>query len=192
MKNNQLKNVLELFATGDNEDVVLESAKTTIFARQIVDRLISLRLRAKVSQADIAQHMGVTQSRVSKIEHGNDKSLTIGQIASYLGAIGMRFEIRFCQPGDTIVERLKSHAFELFGCLQKISDLSNGDPKMEQAALLMHAETIVNVDHFVAASAASLPLAQESIKKLKPGPVRKSRKESARNSRGDVQEPVVV
>ncbi len=192
MKNSQLKNVLDLFDTGDEADAVLESAKSAMFERQIVDRLISLRLLRKASQGDVAKHMGVTQSRVSKIEHGDDRSLSIGQIDSYLEALGMRFEMRFCQSGDTIVERLKSHALELFGCLQKISEMSHGDPEMEKAALRMHAETIVNVDRFVSSSAATLPLVQESIKKLKPTSTRKTKKEPGRLSHDAVQEPAVV
>ncbi len=192
MKSSQLKNVLDLFDTGDEEDAVLESAKSAMFERQIIDRLISLRLLSKASQGDVAKHMGVTQSRVSKIENGDDRSLTIGQIDSYLEALGMRFEMRFCQSGDTIVERLKSHAFELFGCLQKISDMSNGDPEMEKAALRRHAETIVNVDRFVSSSAATLPLVQETIKKLKVSSARKAKKEPGRVTPDAVQEPAVV
>ena len=192
MKNNQLKNVLDLFDTGDEEDAVLESAKSAMFERQIVDRLISLRLLRQASQGDVAKHMGVTQSRVSKIENGDDRSLSIGQIDSYLEALGMRFEMRFCQSGDTIVERLKSHAFELYGCLQKISEMSNGDPEMEKAALRMHAETIVNVDRFVSSSAATLPLVQESIQTLKATSTRKAKKEPVRLSHDAVQEPAVV
>ncbi len=191
MKNSQLKNVLDLFDTGDEADAVLESAKTAMFERQIVDKLISMRLLRKASQGDVAKHMGITQSRVSKIEHGDDRSLSIGQIDSYLKALGMRFEMRFCQSGDTIVERLKSHAFELFGCLQKISEMSNGDPEMEKAALRMHAETIVNVDRFVS-SAATLPRVQESIQKLKATSASKAKKKPGRLSHEAVQEPAVV
>lgn len=54
-------------------------------------RLIEMRKRAGLTQADVAARMGISKARVSHIEHG--AVATIDLLARYLDAIGGRLEI---------------------------------------------------------------------------------------------------
>ena|SRR3990167_1014612 len=54
----------------------------------IIDRLISLRLGAGLTQGELAKKMGITQGAVSKLEASCDENLTLKEIGSYAQAVG--------------------------------------------------------------------------------------------------------
>jgi transcriptional regulator with XRE-family HTH domain len=58
--------------------------------------LQALAARPELSQAELAQHVGVTQGRISQVMHA-DSVTNIALLARYLGALGYRLEMR-AQP----------------------------------------------------------------------------------------------
>lgn len=61
---------------------------------KIAQKLIAERLKAKLTQADIAKKMGTTQSAVARLESG-DQLPTMKSIERYANALGKYPEIRF-------------------------------------------------------------------------------------------------
>jgi len=64
-----------------------------------LQRLVEMRKRTGLTQADVAERMGVSKARVSHIEHG--AVATIDLLARYLDAIGGRLEITAAFDGGT-------------------------------------------------------------------------------------------
>jgi transcriptional regulator with XRE-family HTH domain len=52
-----------------------------------------MRRRLGITQADVATRMGVTQSRVSGIEHARPGASGLRTLAAYVEALGGRLEI---------------------------------------------------------------------------------------------------
>jgi DNA-directed RNA polymerase specialized sigma subunit len=82
------------------------SAETALRVRaasertKIITRLVCQRLRADLSQKDVAQRMGRTQSWVSKFEDRLDAELTLGDIEAYCLAIAGRLALEFGRHGQ--------------------------------------------------------------------------------------------
>jgi DNA-binding XRE family transcriptional regulator len=59
--------------------------------------VISARVKAKLSQAQVAKRMGTSQSAVARIESGRSPSLT--SLRRYAKAVGSKLEIRLKKAG---------------------------------------------------------------------------------------------
>lgn len=66
-------------------------------------RLRELRKNAGLTQAELAERIGVSQRQVSKIERGDLESTKIGAIRRYLEAVGGDLAIEFV-TGDSRVQ----------------------------------------------------------------------------------------
>lgn len=56
----------------------------------ILDRLVLERVRAGLTQAEMARRLGTSQSWVSKLEDSEDADLTLGEIDRYSAALGIK------------------------------------------------------------------------------------------------------
>ena len=166
MASRQFKSVSELVRTISDSAVTAELVEKKIAERAIVSQLIAMRLKRDLSQGDIAKEMGCTQSRVSKLENGLDKNLTFADIEAYLKALQMQMGVMFYEEGHTLMERVKMHAFRIVSGLQEIASLSNGDQSMEQAAVLAHMETMMNMARLIGESGATIPLFQQELQRV--------------------------
>jgi transcriptional regulator with XRE-family HTH domain len=64
---------------------------------EIVDALIRARAAAKLTQAEIAERMGTTQSAVARLEGGRG-SPSIATLRKYAEATGTELKIAFVRP----------------------------------------------------------------------------------------------
>ena len=78
--------------------------------RQVVKRLFALRSSRGMSQKDIADKFGCTQSRISKLESDDDSDLRLGDLRDYAAALGLELRIVLSPEGQTPVEEIKYHA----------------------------------------------------------------------------------
>src|SRR5580692_7411528 len=62
-------------------------------AEQRAFRLAEMRRRLGITQADVATRMGITQGRVSAIEHARPGATELRTLAAYVEALGGRLEI---------------------------------------------------------------------------------------------------
>ena len=62
-------------------------------AEQRAYRLAEMRRRLGITQANVAASMGVTQGRVSAIEHAKPGTTELRTLAAYVEALGGRLEI---------------------------------------------------------------------------------------------------
>ena len=60
---------------------------------RVVDELCLMRTRAGLTQAQIAERIGCTQRRISKLEGSVDRDLSLGEIFDYVKATGSRVSI---------------------------------------------------------------------------------------------------
>ena len=63
--------------------------------RSVPDRLRELREKTGLTQAQLAERIGVGQRQVSKIEHGDLDSAKVGTIRSYLEAVGGELTLEY-------------------------------------------------------------------------------------------------
>jgi transcriptional regulator with XRE-family HTH domain len=103
-------------------------------SRKLSKTLFTLRSKAGLTQKELAEKIGITQSKVSKIEHSQDVTLTIGDILQYCEGLNLQLHIGLMPDGMSLVNRVKFHWIELQKHLDTIQEISKGDSAMENAA----------------------------------------------------------
>jgi len=63
------------------------------FQARLLSELISARTRAKLTQAEVAQRMGTTQSAIARLEGGHSRP-SMRSVERYAAAIGHRAVVR--------------------------------------------------------------------------------------------------
>nr|WP_171397087.1 XRE family transcriptional regulator [Streptomyces asoensis] len=83
----------EDFAFTDAEkDQIQKGAQAMVLASR-VHRLAELRKRQHTTQVQVAEAMGVTQARVSRIEKGQLERSEVDTLAAYVKALGGKLKI---------------------------------------------------------------------------------------------------
>jgi DNA-binding XRE family transcriptional regulator len=86
------------------EDELTQGAAVLVAANQPLE-LAELRLRAGLTQVQVAQRLGVRQERVSALERGDPGAVEVRTLAAYVEALGGRLEISADLGADRVLLR---------------------------------------------------------------------------------------
>lgn len=125
--------------------------------RELVATLFALRNAKGLSQADVAKHMGCSQSRVSKLESGVDANITLGDLDKYLESVGFDLGVSIRPKGATVMSLIKYHAFQIRDYLEKMRVLAGNDKEIVNGVMHGHVEVMVNIVRMIAVSLSKLP-----------------------------------
>lgn len=125
--------------------------------RNIVDFLFGLRCSKDVSQKQIADRLKCSQSRISKLENGEDDDLRLGDLQQYLDAIGLDLRLVICKKNWKAMDEVKFHALQIHRCLRAMCRIAKTDEQIAKGVSEAHLETLVNVIDIVLDSAKTLP-----------------------------------
>jgi transcriptional regulator with XRE-family HTH domain len=140
------KSVSELLTDVSEDKEFNKSVEKEIEARQIAKTLFAMRCKAGKNQAQVAEAMGYTQGKVSKMENSLDADISIGDLVKYCSAVNMRLEVGFFDHRLRMVDMVKYHFFRLKGLLDKMIDMSKGDDAMEGGAERFTREAFLNIN----------------------------------------------
>jgi transcriptional regulator with XRE-family HTH domain len=124
--------------------------------RTIVDHLIALRGAKGFSQKDIADRMGCTQSKVSKLESSDDGDLKIDDLRQNASAIGLNMGLFLAERQLRALDRIKFHAFQIRNELSRLVELAKGDSSITDGVAHVHGETCFNVVKLIGKSLEAL------------------------------------
>lgn len=96
------KTVEEFLAEHPVDREQVDKHKQRLLAEVRAYRLRELREQAGLTQAQLAQRIGVGQRQVSKIENGDLDSAKIGTIRSNLQAVGGEMSIEYVLGDDRV------------------------------------------------------------------------------------------
>ncbi len=97
---------------------------------RITLQLARLRQSVGLTQEQLAEAMGTTQSSVSKLESGGDDDLTLSQIRHYARAANQRIGLMFGTP-LTHVEAVQGHATAIKHHLQELARIANQNEELQ-------------------------------------------------------------
>ncbi|WP_106399459.1 helix-turn-helix domain-containing protein [Actinocorallia populi] len=83
------------------DEPLIEEQRRRLIARQRAYKLVEARQRRGLRQIDIAEVMGVSQARVSQIEHGVISE--VATLAAYVAALGGQLKVVADFGDDTMV-----------------------------------------------------------------------------------------
>ncbi len=123
------------------------------FIKEIENRRLSkfltiLRCKNNLTQKQIAEKIGCTQSRISKIETSYDADIGVNDLIDYAKALNLKLEIGFRQPSMKIVDLIKYHALKISEYLNQLVDIAkdNEDETIDKGIEDFLKETIININ----------------------------------------------
>ncbi|MGL6073511.1 MAG: helix-turn-helix domain-containing protein [Fimbriiglobus sp.] len=103
--------------------------------RQFVKALAIIRNRAGLSQQQLAEKMGCTQSKISKLESGLDADLKHGDVLGILKATGHEAKILLIRQNGNVSREVMHHLAQIQSTLERLVLLSGDDASTVNAAI---------------------------------------------------------
>jgi transcriptional regulator with XRE-family HTH domain len=116
-KTKTYRSVMDMVRDTADDPAFADDLQKNIAERQLVKHLFALRCARGLSQKDIAEAMGCTQGRISKLEASRDDDLSLGDIRAYAKALGLN-TILGLEGGSSAVARVKFR----YACVKKAVD----------------------------------------------------------------------
>jgi transcriptional regulator with XRE-family HTH domain len=142
------KNVSALMEAENTPAEVREEVQKLAASTRVVDELCRMRTRAGLTQAQIAERIGCTQSRISKLEGSADRDLSLGEIFDYVKATGSQISIGMGKP-LTHVQSVKAHAAGIRKHLRSLADLAKKHDELESEIQAFFGEAFFNLLHIL-------------------------------------------
>lgn len=89
----------------NNDPERVAEARAELEAQVAAYRLAEIRKEQRRTQTDVGRQMGVSQKRVSELEHGELARTEVDTISRYVSALGGRVRIVADFPGHTVTIR---------------------------------------------------------------------------------------
>jgi transcriptional regulator with XRE-family HTH domain len=131
-------------------------------SRRIIKDLMVQRAVHHLSQKEIAEKIGCTQSRISKLETISDADLRLGDLARYADALGLRVSIVLESKECTPVTRIKKFAFQIKHELDKLAAFAANDHLIAKGVSVFVGEAFFNLVKIIQDSAKKLPSRPEN------------------------------
>jgi transcriptional regulator with XRE-family HTH domain len=159
------KSVLEMVKSISTEDSYKELADKQIKGKSLAKFLFYLRCRHSLSQKELANKIGCSQSRVSKIEHSLDKDLAIQDLLDYGKVLNLQLEIGYRHPSVKIIDLIKYHAFKIRSYLDQLNGLVKDDEVLLKGIKSTYFEIFFNMNKIIAEALIKLDFKQK-VKKI--------------------------
>jgi transcriptional regulator with XRE-family HTH domain len=110
----------------------------------IVHNLIQMRHAAGLTQQELADKLGKTQSAISKLESSSDTEITLDELRAYCQATNEQIMLCIGKPMNH-VESVKWHAYGIKDHLSALAKMAQSDGDMEQAIQAFFGEAFFNI-----------------------------------------------
>ena len=192
-------NVIDMVRDLADDDFVKE-LEERIQSHAIITRLVARRIAKGISQGDVAQQLGCSQSRISKIEAGTDAELRLDELVAYGRALEMEFEILGHRLGSSSIDRVKAHAACIHREMKALAERVKGDQSLAAGASGFFGEACFNFVRLLEDAGEdhpkrppiSLQLAPPSEELLAEPPSEETSKPRQRARRKDAVESVMT
>ena len=129
---------------------------------RVVLQLAKLRQLSGITQEDMAKHLGVTQSAVSKLETGRDEDVTLREIREYARVTDQRISVMFGKP-LTHVEAVKLSANCLKERLEALAKIANQNQEFQNEIKGFFGEAFFNLFNILASCSSMLPAGDNDV-----------------------------
>ena len=158
MSDMNYRSVTKLVESLSGGDSLASELKKRISKREVVKTLQAMRLANEITQSRIAEELNCGQSRISKIEIGDDDTLSLREIEAYAKVLNCEVEIRFSKRGSTAVDRIKGHAMAMKREMENLAECAHSDESIATGVAVFFGEAFFNLVRIVENTVKMLPL----------------------------------
>ena len=108
------------------DKTIVQKVETNLVKTRFVTFMSEARVRKGMTQKDVADKMGTSVSKISRLEALNDDDLRLGDIKDYLSAIGLDVSIAILDKSLPTANRIKHYVFEIERLLNHLTSLAKG------------------------------------------------------------------
>jgi transcriptional regulator with XRE-family HTH domain len=157
-QNAQFQSVSEMVEATSGSKEFVDDVQRHISERQFVKHLIALRVKKGMTQKEMADAMGCTQSTVSRLENGKDSGIRLGDLEKYTRALGHQPRVVVAPENETAVDEIKYHASRIRRLLTRLVELAEQDEQIADGiSQFVCFETPLNLLKIVVDTASRLP-----------------------------------
>jgi len=127
----RFRSVTEMVDAVVTDKAAATRIKTAIDDRRLCRLLLVLRCRADLSQEELAERMGCSQSQISRMENGKDAAVSVADLLAYAKALKLDVHLDFA-PHRTAVQRMAFYVHCLKEEIERIGNLVRGDVEAEK------------------------------------------------------------
>jgi transcriptional regulator with XRE-family HTH domain len=147
--------------TGTSQEVL--DSVTEVESQELVPILTGMRVAKGLTQKQLAELMGCTQGRISKLEQSRDLDLRISDVVNYVSAV--KDAVWFTIGPKTLAEHIKLHVSALRQSLEELVALSGDDPSINQAINRFLDEILVETGQRLESAKEAIAKKQAAIQK---------------------------
>lgn len=148
--------VSDLIKDISESEKVKEGTIKEIESTSLSKFLFFLRCEHKLTQGELAEKIGCSQSRVSKIESSYDADLTVKDFLDYGKALNLRLEVGYRQKNVKITDLIKFHVVKAREYLTQLTDMVDGDEAISKGVIGFIKDFLYNMFDAVAANLQKL------------------------------------
>lgn len=126
----QYKDIKDLISDVSQTKKFEEDAKKEISTKSLSKFLFYLRCDHNLTQKELADKIGCSQSRVSKIEGSYDVEITMRDLFDYGKALDLQLELGYRAKTARVVDLINYHFLRIKGYLQRLIGMAEGDPSI--------------------------------------------------------------
>ncbi len=123
---------------------------------RITRNLARLRAGHGLTQEQLGEKIGITQSAVSKLEAAKDEDLTLSDIRKYATALDERIGVQFGKPLNS-VEAIKLHATWMRHHMLELTKIAAADAEMDRVVQAFFGEAFFNILDILSTCQAKMP-----------------------------------
>lgn len=156
-KSREYSNVADMVRDLTDDKKQADEFEKHLKRRTISHFLFAQRSAAGLSQKDMADKMACSQSRISKLENGEDDDLRLGDLREYLDALDREMVMFIMEKPDSAADQIKLHAFMINRLLERLRKIAKEDRDISIGVSEFHWETLFNLTKMVIDGAKELP-----------------------------------
>ena len=157
MANKQYKSVSDMVRDIAPDQEFRGAFEDCIAKRRVIKELMARRAVSGLSQGEVGDRMGCSQSRVSKLEKSLDDDVRVGELRAYADAVGCEL-ISGVVPRDMKpVDKVKCHVFSIKKHMDDLARLAKADATIAGGVTAFFMELVVNFFSLLGDSAKLLP-----------------------------------
>ena len=153
----RFQSVSEMAADLTDDKTIEERLKEQFARRALAKMLFRLRCTRGVTQQELAEEMGVTQGKISRLEHSDLETIKIGDIAAYTEGLGIDFLIVFHTSLAEPADRVKMFAHFLKREFDAIAELVGDDSTLVDATADFIGDQLVTIAKAMGDTISKLP-----------------------------------
>lgn len=156
------RTVSEMLEDTRTSEEIVASVKE-VESQDLVPLLTGIRVAKGLTQKQVAELIGCSQSRISKLEQSRDLDLRIADVIDYLGAVDG--SIWFTIGPKPLAEHIKLHVRALRQLLEELVALSGDDPSINQGINGFLDEILVETGQRLESAKEAIAQKQAAIQK---------------------------